>query len=229
MSNMLDWAKKEVEMACQRENPNRKEGEFDYGCTCYESALKAYKSLCEDGHSGFSIRMTQNILMRLLNGQPLTPIKDTNDIWNYSYEDDDKKVYQCKRMSSLFKDVYRDGTIKYTDNNYSYCVNINNPKSTYHSGLVNKILYGMFPITMPYMPGKLIKVYCEDFLVDKENGDFDTFGIFYALKEESGEQKRIEINRFFREPFNVEKESEEFPGWVEISKDEYDQRKAVKL
>ena len=229
MSNMLDWAKKEVEMACQRENPNRKEGEFDYGCACYESALKAYKSLCEDGHSGLSIKMTQNILMRLLNGQPLTPIKDTDDIWNYSYEDDDKKFYHCKRMSSLFKDVYRDGTIKYTDVDYSYCVNINNPKITYHSGLAADIIYSMFPITMPYMPGKPIKVYCEDFLVDKENGDFDTFGIFYALKEENGEQKRIEINRFFREPFNGEKESEEFPGWVEISKDEYDQRKAVKL
>ena len=119
--SMLDWAKKEVEMACQRENPNRKEGEFDYGCACYESALKAYKSLCEDGHSGLSIKMTQNILMRLLNGQSLTPIKDTDDIWNYSYEDDDEKVYRCKRMTSLFKNVYRDGTIKYTDNNYLYC------------------------------------------------------------------------------------------------------------
>ena len=64
-------------------------------------------------------------------------------------------------------------------------------------------------------------MYCEDFLVDKENGDFDTFGIFYALKEENSEQKRIEINRFFREPCNGEKESEEFPGWVEISKEEY--------
>lgn len=41
MSNMLDWAKREVEIACKKENPNRKEGEFDYGCACYESAIKA--------------------------------------------------------------------------------------------------------------------------------------------------------------------------------------------
>ena len=83
----------------------------------------------------------------------------------------------------------------------------------------------MFPITMPYMPGKPIKVYCEEFLTDKNNGDFDTMGIFYAVKDE----KRIEINRFFREPFSEDEESTEFPGWVEISKEEYDKRKSIKI
>ena len=43
MSNMLDWAKREVEIACKKENPNRKESEFDYECACYESALKAFE------------------------------------------------------------------------------------------------------------------------------------------------------------------------------------------
>lgn len=28
MSNMLDWAKREVEIACKKENPNRKIKEF---------------------------------------------------------------------------------------------------------------------------------------------------------------------------------------------------------
>lgn len=60
--SMLEWAKREVEIACKRENPDKKEGEFDYGCACYESALKAFESLCEDGHSGMSIGFTKNIL-----------------------------------------------------------------------------------------------------------------------------------------------------------------------
>ena len=30
MGDILEWAKKEVEIACKRENPNRKKGEFDY-------------------------------------------------------------------------------------------------------------------------------------------------------------------------------------------------------
>lgn len=29
--NMLDWAKKEVEIACKRERGNAPEGEWDYG------------------------------------------------------------------------------------------------------------------------------------------------------------------------------------------------------
>lgn len=79
--SMKEWAKREVELACKHENPDRKEGEFDYGCACYESALKALTSLMEDEHSGFSINLTKQILNRLIDGKPLTPIEDTDDIW----------------------------------------------------------------------------------------------------------------------------------------------------
>ena len=223
MSDKLDWAEREVAIACEKEKSNKKDGEFDYGYgyACYESALKAFKTLCDDGHSGLSMKITQSILNRLINSQPLTPIEDTDDIWYecHHYEDG-HKLYQCKRMSSLFKDVYADGTVEYSDNNRLYCINVNNPTDTYSSGLVRKIIDKMFPITMPYIPGKPIKVYCEDFLTDERNGDFDTIGVFYALKTENGEQKKIEINRFFREP----KDNEE-RDWIEISKEEYIQRK----
>lgn len=227
MGNMLDWAKREIEIACKKENPNRKEGEFDYGCSCYESALKAFESLLEDGHSGFSIKMTQAILIRLLNGQPLTPIEDTEDIWDVCSLSEDKKgvdVYQCKRMSSLFKYIYFDGTVKYYDVDNSYCVDINDPSNTYSSSLVRKLIDEMFPIKMPYMPGKPIAVYCEDFLTDKKHGNFDTVGVFYALKTENGKQEKIEINRFFRAP-----EGYEEGNLTEISKEEYEERKARKI
>ena len=221
MSNMLDWAEREVAIACGKENPNKKDREFDYDCACYKSALKAFKTLCDDGHSGLSMKVTQSILNRIINWQPLTPIKDTDDVWYERHHcKDSHKLYQCKRMSSLFKDVYDDGTVKYSDNNRLYCVNINNPNDIYYSGLVRRIIDEMLPITMPYMPGNPIKVYCEDFLTDKKNGDFDTIGVFYALKTENGQQEKIEINRFFKEP----KDNEEF-DWVEISKEEYIQRK----
>lgn len=222
MSSMLDWANREVKIACKKENPNRKEGEFDYGCTCYESALKAFESLCDDGHSGFSIKITQAILNRLLDGKPLTPIEDTDDIWNECVRGKCcPETYQCKRMSSLFKYVYANGTVKYDDVDRSYCVDINNRNCTYSSGLVRRIIDQMFPITMPYMPcEEQIKVYCEDFLTDKKNGDFDTVGVFYALVTTDGKQQKIDINRFFREPKSDEKGS-----WIEISKDEYYERK----
>lgn len=225
MNEMLDWAKREIKIACKKERGNAKEDKFNYGCACYESALKAFESLLEDEHSGFSIKITQSILNRLLNRQPLTPIEDTDDIWDvraangYGY-----RSYQCTRMSSLFKHVYPDGVVKYSDVDSSYCLNINDPKVGYSSGLVKGIIDEMFPITMPYMPGNPIKVYCEDFLTDKKNGDFDTVGVFYALKTEAGKQEKIDINRFFREP-----EDDEPGAWTEISKEEYDERKLRKI
>ena len=108
MSNLEDWAIQEVEIAKKRERRDSQE-EFDYGSACYDSALKAFKSLCEDGHSGMSIGFTKNILNRLIDGKPLVPIEDVPGIWNLTSgwpNDDIIEHYQCKRMGSLFKDVY---------------------------------------------------------------------------------------------------------------------------
>lgn len=226
MSNMLNWAQKEVELACKRENPDRKEGEFDYGCACYKSALKAFESLCSDGHSGFSIVMTQHILNRLIEGKPLTPIEDTDDVWRLCVRPKDTPTtYQCKRMGSLFKHVNEDGSIYYTSTDNFVCVDINNPDNTYYFGLVARIINELFPIAMPYWPDKKIKVFCEDFLTDRKNGAFDTVGVLYAIKEnENNKLSRIQINRFFREPEDGEEGS-----WTEISKEEYKERKRRKI
>ena len=75
-----EWAEREIEIACKKENPNWDGKSFDYGCACYQSALKAYKSLCEDEHSGFSFGLTKNILIRLMDGLPLMPITDEDFI-----------------------------------------------------------------------------------------------------------------------------------------------------
>ena len=116
-SSMELWAEREVEIACKHEAPDRKPGEWDYGCACYESALKAFRSLCEDGHSGFSISMTKFILNRLIEGKPLTSIEDTEDAWSDISDRSGLRGeianYQCRRMSSLFKYVYADGSVKY--------------------------------------------------------------------------------------------------------------------
>lgn len=216
--SMKEWAKREVEIACKREAPDRKEGEWDYGCACYESALKAFDSLMEDGHSGFSIGLTKQILNRLIDGKPLTPIEDTDDIWKHSFDrgDSDAKTYQCERMSSLFKDVYPDGTVKYNDVNRVVGINIDSPNAEWHMGLADKIVGEMFPITMPYIPeDKPFKVYCRDILTDPKNGDFDTVAIYYLIKPDG---EKIEINRYFKEG------SEENRAWTEIDIYEWAER-----
>lgn len=213
--SMTEWAENEVRIACERENPNRKEGEWDYGCACYESALKAFKCLMEDGHSGMSIGITRQILNRLLLSQPLTPIEDTDDIWNEArmYKDGCKS-YQCKRMSSLFKDVYEDGHVTYNDINRIVCYSLDAPNVPFHNGFISRVVEELFPITMPYCPSeKPYKVYSEEFLFDPKNGDFDTIVIRYIITPEG---ERIDSERFFKESGN---------GWEEISIAEFAERR----
>lgn len=216
--SMIDWAENEIRIALARENEN--DDFYEYIKACHESALKAYKSLCGDGHSGMSISITRNILDRLIKCQPLTPIEDTEDVWTEHLgmrEDDQIKVYQCKRMTCFWKEVYPDGTIRYQDTERACGVNMNDPECTYHSGLITRIVDEMYPITMPHYPlNRPYEVYTEEFLFDARNGDFDTVHIHY-IKTPYGD--KVDVNRVFTE-------SEDRRGWKEITPEELDRLKA---
>jgi len=213
--SMKEWAENEVKLACKKENPDWNGETFDYGCSCYQSALKAYKSICEDGHSGFSYGVTKNILKRLLDGLPLRPIEDTEDVWGMSYKDEDGTVtYQCKRMSSLFKRVHKDGTVIYSALR-DYCQEITNPNVTY-SGGVGNIIDEMFPITMPYYPSvEKYKIVVDTFLAEGFEGDgtdYNTRALLYVI---TPEKEKVEVNRYY---------GEKDGHFVEITKGEYNER-----
>lgn len=212
--NLLEWAKNEVAIASKIERGDNPEDQFDYGCACYAGALEAFEVLCKQGHSGMSICFTKQILNRLIDNKPLTPIEDTEDVWNLVDRRDGKVMYQCKRMSSLFKTVYEDGTVRFSDNDSCVCVDIKTG-STYHSGLVHRLYEEMYPITLPYMPPNTPDlIYCEDLLTDPKNGDFDTVGV-YHIKKPNGD--KVEVNRWF-------KEADTETGWEEIRIAEYEER-----
>lgn len=210
--SMIDWARNEVAIACKREIENCRGDGADYGCGCYKSALKAYQGLCEDGHSGLSISITQGILNRLISGKPLTPIEDTEDMWNICSrgKNDCMLTYQHKRMSSLFKYIYPDGSIKYKDIDRYCCVNKNDPNISWHNGFIGNIYNEMFPIIMPYMPSnKIDTIVCDELLTDHKNGDYDTIAVLYIQRANG---QRVEVNRYFKESGN---------SFEEIDKDEY--------
>ena len=205
-----EWAEREIKIACKKENPNWDGKSFDYGCACYQSALKAYKSLCEDGHSGTSFNITKNILIRLMEGLPLKPITDddfTNtepEIWEspeYLKKVGLKSNIQCPRMFSLFRKETLNGKITYNDvervifhdaNSDGWC----------NCGPAFKIVDEMFPITMPYYPSKeKYKVYGETFyIVDREDkttenpGTYNLVKIYYIITPNN---ERIEVNKEF--------------------------------
>lgn len=220
----IDWAEQECRLACKRENPEYDfdSDDFDYGCSCYKSALKAYKSLCEDGHSGASFGFTKNILIRLMEGQPLSPITDKDFfievIDRFPLESEEylrkqglKSNIQCPRMSSLFRRETLNGKVTYHDIDRCYFINIEEPSDTYDSN--SAFLDEMFPITMPYMPKKgKYKIYTQTFLTDKANGDFDTKGILYVITPEG---EKVDINIYKAEINNK---------MVDITKEEYEER-----
>lgn len=201
---MSEWAKKEVEIACKKENPNWDGKGFDYGCACYQSALKAFLSLCEDGHSGMSFSLTKNILIRLMEGNPLTPITDedfaiTEDSIlqsdEYLKERGLKSNIQCPRKTSLFRKETLDGKVSYSD--VDRVVFFDKDGHSWISGKARKIVDRMFPITMPYVPSnEKFKVYGEDFLLDKKNGDFDHEAFLYVITP-NGE--KIELDEYYKE------------------------------
>lgn len=220
-------AKYEVELA--KKKVMEDEDDFnEYLCMCFDSALEAFEVLCKQGHSGMSIEITKDILNKLIDGEPLTAIEDTPDVWNeITYEDEKRNTtYQCKRCSALFKDVQKDGTVKYSYNDSATGIDAITGV-TYSSGLIRSIYDEMYPIKMPFNPPKdKAYVYTADFLFDKNNGDFDTIAVLYIQKGD----KRTEINRFFREPVTHPKlkpisgEKETYPGWVEIDINEFTHR-----
>lgn len=210
--SMLDWAKNEVKIASERERKMNEtpDGEWDYGAACYESALKAYESLLGDGHSGFSISITKSILNRLIDGLPLTPLTGDDDEWYKKLDACNKISYQNKRCSQVFKYIDKDtGKISYNDMYRFEFVNDDNPDVAYRDRFATHILNEMFPITMPYAPGKPKRVVCHEFLVNPKNGDYDTFAILYI---DEGDGSRTSINRYFTETTN---------SFVEISEEEY--------
>lgn len=220
-SGMEQWAENEVKLACQHVRPDRKEGEWDYDCACYEGALEAYKTLLNQGHTGFSIRLTKSILDRLIDAKPLTAIKDTDDVWLIPSSldrlidtNDDVLVYRCKRMWSLYKMVFTDGKVIYTDTKRYACTDIDDPNVHYRSVFINHMMDEMFPITMPYIPSdKSFLVYTESFCIDPKNGDGNTIGILYVVTPNGD---KVEINRYFKEGAD---------GMEEINQEEYLTRK----
>ena len=198
--SMKNWAEREIEIACKRENPDWDGKSFDYGCSCYQSALKAYKSLCEDGHSGYSFSITKNILIRLMEGLPLTPIENTEDVWEEvkNFNEDDSKTYQCKRKHSLFKDVSPDGTIKFHDVDRAVAFDLNDENNFGYQGAICNIVDELFPIEFPYNPPKgRYEIYVDNFIAEGFEGDDEDYNTSFIPYIITPKGKKVEINKCY--------------------------------
>lgn len=196
MKYLLDWARKELALGLCDSLNQEPEGEWNYKTSCYEVAEYLYEKMFVNDPQGYGLNYTMDILQRLVNSQPLTPIEDEESTWVEFYtpasdNDDDIVIYQCARMPYLLKYLYFNGKVEYEDLLYTAAVNIADSSDIYSSAMVNEIVSAIFPIQFPYYPEDPILVYCSEF---KLNGS-TYFGILYADKPK---EARHEINRFFK-------------------------------
>lgn len=219
--SMMEWAEREVQIALDKEiadimNDPEETEEMKELCKqytegCYQSALKAYKSILEDDHSGCSFGITRGILKRLLDGYPLTPIEDTPESWNLCAEDDEVIRYQSKRCYSLFKRVdKKTGNVSFSDAESVICIGPDG--SSYINGFITRKIYELYPIKMPYQPTGKYYVQANDFSTTGEPGTFDTMEI-KSVKEPDGHV--VILNWYFKEIDD---------GWEPINSEEFQER-----
>lgn len=201
----------------------------------WDTTLKVYKTLISKhpyiftSDFGYRNRVLQNI-QELAGGFPLTAIDNTNADWQEIPNGALTKMrkanvvekYRSNRLSSLFKEVYKDGHIEYHDN---YRVTTENyiTGTEYAFGLSNLIYDEMYPIKMPYNHKSEwgAKVYIHDFVSDPKDkeSNFDTIAVLFA-KRPNG--KIVSINRYFRVPKDDEEPT--YGNWIEIKFSEFADR-----
>lgn len=177
--------------------------------------LEIVEKFSGQGHSGFSASYALSILERLLRFKPIAPLTGEDDEWAEIHEKNGLTTYQNRRCCSVFKDVYDDGRVEFTDVDRVICKDFKNEDapSWSNSFITKNIVDEMFPITFPYSPSFTpYKVYVYEFLTDPKNGDYDTVGIIWLVTPKG---ERIHVDRYFKE---------EKREWIEIDQDEYDDR-----
>lgn len=179
-----------------------------YTKMCYHHALEVFEMLCKNC-SGYSMQLTMDFLTKMVNGHPLTPIKDedfcTESAKSYCRNDGSQSI-QCPRMSRLFKYIHTDGTITYSDVD-RVLVKVLKNSTHWTNGFITSIVDKMYPITLPYMPpNEKFIANINEYLFDKKNGDYDAIH-FVSLKHPDG--KIEDVNRYFIENHNTFMEVDE--------------------
>jgi hypothetical protein len=121
--------------------------EDEYNGMMRKHILHMVKEFSEEGHSGFSAQYALNILTKLLEFKPLTPLTGKDDEWNLVGDGH----WQNKRCSSVFKGV--DGSCYDIDGKVFWEWQRNGDDGqavkSYYTG------YGCStPVTFPYTPPK---------------------------------------------------------------------------
>jgi len=112
---LVDYAKQELELAGLFDKDSDYDGELG------KAALELVEKFADQNHSGFSASMVTQIVTKLMQYQPLTPLTGEDDEW---MDVDGQGLYHNKRCSSVFKQGDRayniDGRVFRDKDGYTY-------------------------------------------------------------------------------------------------------------
>lgn len=223
--DMKAWADNELDMAIKREKAEAAEADFDtdaeYAVRVYEAARQLIHLFDEQAHSGASAHLTKRIFNKLIDHEPLSPVTDEDDQWEediYIDPDSDYKEYQHIRNIGLFKRIYKDGHVEYSDIDRVLSSLKLNEEPCWHSGFVTHRLNELVPIMFPYS-AQHIKVWCDE---TESNSALlpDVIRLFnYSI---NGGPK-IPINEYYRAAMPDDHTDDHY---IQITKEEFDRLKS---
>ena len=153
MSNLVKYAEDELNrIGMTEDSPD------EMTVIMRKHIIHMVKEFSDEGHSGFSGRYALNILTKLLEFKPLTPLTGEDDEWTLVGDGH----WQNKRCSTVFKDA--DGSCKDIDGKVFWEWAVSYDDDGKPNGKAHKSFYHGYgcstPVTFPYtVPDKPIYEY----------------------------------------------------------------------
>ena len=148
MSNLVDYAKRELDILNLGNNDRTGEG-MDFHMR--DHILHMVELFAEEGHSGFSASYALSILKRVLAYRPLTPLTGEDDEWNEVGDG----VFQNRRASNVFKEngqaYWMDGIV-FWEWYSSPDIDDGKPYKSYFTSRDSRVNIESFPWSMPENP-----------------------------------------------------------------------------
>lgn len=223
--DLKKWAQEELRIAIETEE--KSQGENSEKDTkrandilkALETAEGCYEVILD---SRAPRSLVSQMLSQLMNGQPLSPIYDTDDIWELDENQPEYGIkYVCKRLPTLTKLVTKDEggeeKVEYNDLGRYYCFDLAHSNRPFTGGLGGAVLNALEPITFPYYPIGKYSIFTERLRAyqDISEDDVDTIGI---LRIRYPTSQIFTVEKYFKLTPDKEK-------WVETDRADYQARR----
>ncbi len=128
--SLVNWAKEELDRIGSKDDEMQQ--------VMNDNILEIVETFSKQGHSGFSANYALNIIKRLLDWKPITPLTGEEDEWHFVGDN----TYQNKRYSAVFREGTDNSTVY---NIYGKVFSDDNGK-TWYTCRESRV-----PITFPYI------------------------------------------------------------------------------